>query len=131
MLDFVPVVYLTFNITEEGSFVLKITKDTEYVIDIWVENIEDFSDIVYTLTYDAARLQLLDFAAQTSKPDIEAGAVDGTPLTIISHTGGILQFTANQTVPNGFVWSGALTLLRFKALESCITVLEIEQGGKE
>ena len=99
------------------------------MIAISSDGIQSHAASHYVLTYDAAALQLLDFAAQTPQPDTAPGPVPGTPLAITSHGGGELEFTAGIEVPPGSAWSGTLTLLRFKALATGVTAVGLAQEG--
>jgi alpha-tubulin suppressor-like RCC1 family protein len=98
--------------------IFEVEENQVYTIAITAENIATFDNITYTLEYDPNILQLLDFAAQTPTPVTAVGSILGTPLEILSHANGVLTFRVDRTVPNGFTWSGVLTVTRFKALAS-------------
>jgi alpha-tubulin suppressor-like RCC1 family protein len=98
-----------------------------YTIALNASNIDTFDNITYTLEYDPAMLQLLDFAAQTPHPDTAAGPVPGTPLEILSHANGVLTFTVDRAVPSGFTWGGVLTVLQFRAQENGQTEITASQ----
>lgn len=104
---------------------VNLSADKEYTIVLNASNITSFTNQIYTLTYDPAKLQLLDFAAQMDGESISAGQVAGTALTIISHSNGELSFTFDKGIPDGKAWSGVITVLRFKALGSGNTGISV------
>ena len=60
---------------------------------------------------------MVDFASHVSALTVKVGVVAGTDLEIISHntTTGVLIFKVNKTIASGKMWSGTVTILRFKA----------------
>ena len=83
---------------------------------IKAENVTSFAGKTFTLTYNASVLELTDFAAQAGGGSVTPGAVDGTGLTIISHSGGVLTFSVNTAVPPMFSWNGVVTVATFNVL---------------
>lgn len=122
-----------YNIVVTGSLLktgdayamLDIIRGKTYVASIIAENIVSFDGTTYIITYDASALQLLDFAAQLGTGSTVAGPIDDTSLTIISHSGGKIIFQFSNEVPEGYVWSGVISILRFKALKTTSTILNI------
>jgi alpha-tubulin suppressor-like RCC1 family protein len=108
-----------------SSIEFTTTQNQTYTIALNASDIDTFSGKIYTINYVPARLQLLDFAAQTASPNIAAGAVAGTPLTIVSHANGVLKFTVDRNIPSGYSWSGVLTMLQFRALGNGATVISV------
>jgi hypothetical protein len=106
---------LALNAAANTSYSINAVAGAEYLVAITAENVSSFASVTYTLAYNASVLELTDFAAQTPAPDISAGAVVGTGLTIVSHGNGALTFTVTKTVPPGNVWNGAVTVIRFRA----------------
>jgi len=98
-----------------------------YSIAFTGKNISSFDNKVFTITYDPAQLQLVDFAAQTSANDTAVGVIPSADIEILSHSGGVITFTRSQTVPSGKVWSGVLTVMKFKALGTGTVSIEIAQ----
>ena len=121
-------VFGTAELTLEGIIALEmsLTANQEYIIPLTVENLVSFVGETFTLNYDTAKLQLLDFAAQTGKNTISTGAVSGTQLTIVSHTNGVLKFTVGKSIPSGKTWSGVITIVKFKGLSSGSATITLE-----
>jgi hypothetical protein len=94
---------------------LELVPNGVYTMALSAKNVTSFTNRVFKLTYDEDLLQLLDLAAQTYAPDIQAGTVPQTGLEILSSAGGTLTFKLNKTIPQGKTWRGAITMLRFKA----------------
>jgi hypothetical protein len=104
---------------------LPATANGIYDISVKGNNVSSFSGTTYTITYDPSKLELQDFAAQTKQGTTTPGTVTGTGLTIVSHSGGVLTFTVQKTIPGGRKWFGVLTVLRFKALSTDSSTLQI------
>lgn len=106
---------------------LNVTQGQSYAVNLSGSHLRAFAH-TYTLTYDAAKLTLTDFAAQTGKKSIAAGVVAGTQLTNVSHntTTGVLTFTVQKTLSAGYAWSGVLTVLRFQAKATGTATLKIQ-----
>jgi hypothetical protein len=104
---------------------LQATTNGVYNISVKGNNVSSFGGTTYTLTYDSSKLELQDFAAQTKRAITTPGTVTGTGLTIVSHSNGVLTFTAQKTIPNGRKWSGVLTVLKFRALSTGSSSLQI------
>jgi hypothetical protein len=107
---------------------LTITNASEYIITVNASNISSFIGTEFTITYDTTALQLMDFAAQTGDLTITASqtTILGTSLKLKSHSSGKLVFeVVNKTIPTGKVWSGVLTLLKFKAKKTGSTSITI------
>jgi hypothetical protein len=110
---------------QTSSLTLQTTANEIYHVAIKGSQIASFTGITYTITYDPAKLSLLDFAAQTQTLKTTAGVVTGTGLTILSHQNGILTFTAQKTIPSTYKWSGVLTVVKFQALSTGSTILTV------
>jgi hypothetical protein len=107
------------------SMPLQATANKIYHVSVKGNAVSSFSGATYTITYDPSKLELQDFAAQTKQSTITPGAVTGTGLTIVSHSGGVLTFTVQKTISSGYKWSGVLTVLQFKALTTGSSSLQI------
>jgi predicted MarR family transcription regulator len=104
---------------------LQATANGMYNISVKGNSISTFSGTTYTITYDSSKLELQDFAAQTKQGKTTTGTVTGTGLTIVSHSNGVLTFTVQKTISSGRKWSGVLTVLKFKALSTGSSSLQI------
>jgi hypothetical protein len=107
------------------SMTLQATANKIYHISVKGESVSSFSGSTYTITYDSTKLTLQDFAAQTKQNATTPGAVTGTGFTIVSHSSGVLTFTVQKTILSGYKWSGVLTVLKFKALTTGNSTLQI------
>jgi len=97
-----------------------------YDLSVSAAKIQSFANVTYTITYDATKLQLIDLAAQTKQLDTAVGAVAGTPITITQLGSGVIKFTVNKSIPNGYEWSGVLTVLRFVAIGTGSATISVE-----
>ena len=102
--------------TLQPSMSLAVTANDTYQIALSGTRITSFSGSTYQVTYNPNVLRLVDFAAQTSLPDLAAAVVPQTGLTILTNTNGSITFRVDRQIPTGQTWSGIITLLRFEAL---------------
>jgi hypothetical protein len=117
---------LTLTLTSSAvSMTLQATANKIYHVSVKGNNVSSFSGTTYTVTYDASKLELQDFAAQTKQGKTAPGAVTGTGLTIVSHSNGVLTFTVQKTISSGYKWSGVLTVLKFRALSTGSNSLQV------
>jgi alpha-tubulin suppressor-like RCC1 family protein len=116
----------TLTLTSSAvNMTLQATANGIYNISVKGNNISSFNGTTYTITYDSSKLELQDFAAQAKRLKTTPGTVAGTGLTIVSHSGGVLTFTVQKTISNGYKWSGVLTILKFRALSTGSSSLQI------
>ena len=99
------------------SVTKNITANADLIITSSLDNINTFRGKAFKITYNPTQVQLIDFAAQTPELNVGVGVVPDTDLEILSHntSTGELIFEVNKTIPSGKMWSGAVTLLKFKA----------------
>jgi hypothetical protein len=88
--------------------------DTTVIFDAGVTDVSAHPNRIFTITYDANRLELLDFAAQTPVHDTLPGLVAGTDLEIISISPGAIRFISHMPIGHNASYSGTLSLIRFK-----------------
>jgi hypothetical protein len=113
-----------------GNITASVTQNGIYQFALKGQGVESFAGEQITIKYDAARLELLDFAAQTTAANLNAGAVAETDLQIVSHTisgaNSQIVFKSNKTIASGKEWSGMITLLSFKAKSTGGTTVSIQ-----
>ena len=105
---------------------IEIKNDTTYTLSINAVEISNLNNKTFSLSYDPAEMQLLDFAAHIGSNRTTNGLIPGTPITIISHTNGEVVFSYNKAVPGGYEWTGVLTIVKFKAIKNGVTRLRSE-----
>ena len=111
---------------DHSTITFPITQDNEYRITLSAFDIASFDSSTYTVVYDPTKLQLLDAAGQAYGAHTTAGAIPGTGITIVSASSGTLELALDKNIPSGRTWSGAITVLKFKALVSGTAVVYVE-----
>lgn len=111
--------------TGTATIELYLMKGQECIVPVYADNVASFEGETFTLTYNPDELQLLDFAAQTGNGSTAPGLVINTPLTIVSHSSGEIVFQFAKSIPADYAWSGVMSLLKFKALNTMRTTLTI------
>ena len=109
--------------------IINIVQNQSIIIAINASKVETFinngNPMPFNFEYDPSDIQLDDFAIQTVAPIVNAGYVPDTPLSIISHSNGVLVFTVDMDIPIGSDWSGVLTYMRFSALKTGMTSISL------
>jgi hypothetical protein len=119
----------TPDITDSGSsfkYELQAVTGSQYLVSVTAQDITSFLGKNVKLTYEADKLELMDFAVQTGKHHISAGQVADTGITIISAAPGELVFTVDKDITSGKLWSGVVTVLKLKAISSGNTIISVE-----
>jgi len=114
---------------QTSIYAKNIVTNGEFAVVYSVRNISSFSAMTFKLTYDPAKVTLVDFAAQTPELNVAAGAVAGTDLQILTHntSTGVLTFKVNKPIASGKVWSGAVTIMKFKSKITGNATIFVEQ----
>ena len=100
--------------TTSPDYTLKVNKDKEYSLTLLASNVQDFSELVFTVTYDPNELELADLYDFTPVHDLSSGVIPDSNLSAVYGSGKI-TFTINQNVVPGSSWSGEITTLLFKS----------------
>ncbi|MNC03079.1 Fibronectin type III domain protein [compost metagenome] len=100
--------------TTTPDYNLTVNKDGEYSFSLLGANVQDFSELHFTVTYDPNQLELVDLYEYTPARDLTSGAVPGSNLSAMV-TSGKITLTINQNVVPGTSWSGEMTTLLFRS----------------
>ena len=100
-----------------GMILLDVVNGSEYLLPLTAKNIDNFDGEVFILEYEPSELTLVDFAAQTKNPPAtDVGLIEGTEIEIISVAEGSVTLRVDQQIPVNKVFSGVLTIVKFKAI---------------
>ena len=111
-----------------GMILLDVVDGSEYLLPLSAKNIDNFDGEVFILNYDPSELTLVDFAAQTKNPPATGvGLVEGTEIEIISVAEGSVTLRVDQQIPDNKVFSGVLTIVKFKAVATTKTSVQFMQ----
>ncbi|MBN7773731.1 bacterial Ig-like domain-containing protein [Clostridium aminobutyricum] len=99
----------------EQALDLNCVQGKELLVPFYVMGASHLNDVVFTLQYEAANLEVIDLVSQTKKKEISIGIVNGTGIEILSYTPGEIKFRVNKEIVNGKTWSGNLNIFKFKA----------------
>ncbi|WNS43264.1 VWA domain-containing protein [Paenibacillus sp. MMS20-IR301] len=100
--------------TTSPDYTLAVKKDKEYSLTLLASSVQDFSELVFTVTYDPNELELADLYDFTPAHDLSSGVIPDSNLSAVYSSGKII-FTINQNVVPGSSWSGEITTLLFKS----------------
>lgn len=125
-------VKIIYDGKQNGAFNNKLfhaTKESAYKIHIFATGIDNFSNKVFTINYDPSALSLVDLSAFTPGNDIVSSNkyIKGTDILIsgINTSTGIVKFKINRKLPPYSIWEGDVNILKFKALKSCDTKVNV------
>jgi len=99
-----------------GGLSIDVTNGETVSIALTAEDVTSFNNKTIAVSYNAARLELLDIAAQVYGVYMAAGAIPGTGITVTSVSPGEIKLTLDLDIPAGQFWSGTITVLHFEAL---------------
>jgi hypothetical protein len=122
----VQVTGLPVTAPNDNTLELNITANKEYLITISAKDMTSFAGKTVTFNYDALKLQLVDMATHVGKKTVVVGQIQGTGITIASVAPGKVVLSFNKTIPLGKTWSGAITVIRCKALATGVTVVSVD-----
>ena len=110
----------------DSVFTVQLEAGKTYNVMLNVGGITDFQDRTITVSYDPAKLQLIDLCAATKNKELAVGVLTELGITVTGVSAGEIQITCDKTIPSGKEWSGILNVITFKALSSGSTNLEVE-----
>jgi len=105
---------------------LALSQGYEYRVPIVARNVASFAGKAITITYDQTALELWTVAEQVYGKHVSAGVVPGSTITVVSISPGVAILTFDAAIPQGGVWSGVVSILKFKALTNGATTVHIE-----
>ncbi|MEK5033725.1 fibronectin type III domain-containing protein [Paenibacillus sp. FSL R7-0302] len=100
--------------TTSPDYVLKVKKDKEASLTLLAQNVQDFSELEFVVTYNPDELELIDLYDFTPASDLSNGRIAGSNLTA-TYAPGKITFSIDQNVVPGTSWSGEITTLTFKS----------------
>ena len=95
---------------------MSVTTGSYYNLFVNVNDVNTFTNRTITVTYDSAKMQLIDGCIFTPENNITVGSIAGTNVQIISVSSGELVFKVTYSIPSGKKISGPINVLKFKAL---------------
>jgi len=72
-------------------------------------------DREFEVQYNANDLDVIDLCAFTKKPELGIGIPDGTTISIVEYSPGIIRFTMNPSIPVDKKWSGISNVIIFRS----------------
>lgn len=88
------------------------------------DNLSNFADKTFTISYDPDKIEIIDLYALTPEVDMELGVINGTDIEVISISNEKIEFKINKSIAENESWTGIITIIKFKALESSDTTIE-------
>lgn len=124
----------------EAEYSMSCQEGLDYMVLIKLDNVP-INQREITVTYDSAKLELLDGCGFTENHELQAGAVFNTKITILSHdaTSGILKFKYNENMEESQHFSGVVNTILFRPKGSVLAnvhvsvsaITENNEGGSE
>lgn len=91
--------------------------------------IADYTNKQFQLTYDATKLEVADFSAQTKAADTSVGTIEGGCIEILSHTSGMMVFQVNKSLPSTYTWKSQLNIFKFRAIAAGSATISVAALG--
>ena len=100
--------------TTNPTYMVECKKGEEFSLSLVASDVWDFTGLRFVVTYDSNELGIADMCGFTPAKDvISEGTVPGTKLKVKSETGRA-EFSLDESVAPGTVWSGEVTEIVFK-----------------
>ncbi|WP_105616647.1 fibronectin type III domain-containing protein [Vallitalea okinawensis] len=117
-----PAIIIT---TDNPDYLVSYTEDEEFIFTILAQNVQDFSQLSFTLEYDPGEVIIKDLFAGTAKEDVVfQGKIDDAAV-VVSGQEGQVTFTVDLNTVPGTSWSGEVTSIVFKALNTGETNIQL------
>ena len=100
--------------TTTPSYIVQCSQDKLFDLSLLADNVQDFTALAFTVTYDVNALEVADLYGATPQKDvIDKGNIPGTDIQV-THTPGKIVFTVDKHMIPGTSWSGELAAVVFK-----------------
>jgi hypothetical protein len=98
----------------DTSVNLSIASGQQIILNATATNMLTFLGKVFTITYDANSIEIIDAVADTMINNTSVGQVVGSNIYITENTPGTLKFSINKAVPQNQLWSGVINKIKFR-----------------
>lgn len=105
---------LLLTVGTSSNVTLPCTLGQDIYLSFRINGARDLNKI-FTLTYNASDLDLIDLVSQTKALETTAGIVTESGIEILTCTPGAISFKFNRSIPEGKIWSGVINIFRLKA----------------
>jgi len=109
-----------------SSVKLALSQGASYRVPVFAKGVSSFAGKAVTITYDQAALRLVTLAEQAYGEHKAAGGIPGTGITVTSVSPGCATLEFEAHVPQGALWTGIISVMRFEALANGTTEVHIE-----
>ena len=130
------------SVTDSFDYTSQSTQDEEYVVDGEINiactigeevevvlrgnNIRNFADKVFRVEFDGNCLEVIDCVGSTLKKDLGIGKANYSRITILSISANEIEFSVDKNIVQGFMWSGTINVIKFKAKQNVTTPIIFE-----
>lgn len=119
-------IYQSTTEPEQGTQLkLDLVQGKHYFMALSASDIATFDGITVIMEYDPTELQLENIAEQAYSAWTTPGTVPGTDISITVALPGQICLEIDRNIPSGKVWSGVITVLKFKALTTGESTLSL------
>ena len=113
-------------IVEEPEITINANEGREYNLCVYGKEAVNFTEVTFTLAYDPTMFEVKDLYAMTRNGETTTGIIEGTGIIFTEVTPGLIRFKTDKQVPSGKMWSGILTVIRLKAIQTGSSTITIE-----
>jgi len=109
-----------------GQLEMAVSLNRIYDVFLVAKDIESFANREIVLSFDSDVFELVDLCSYTANAELETGALADMGITITHITDDEIRLIANKDIPDNSVWSGVLTSIRFRAIATTDSIIEIQ-----
>lgn len=110
--------------TTSPDYHILVKKNEECSLTLLAQNVQDFSELHFVVTYDPNELELIDMYDFTPTEDLVNGKIASSNLSA-TYTPGKVTFAIDQNIVPGTSWSGEITTLVFKSKKTGETSVHV------
>ncbi len=101
--------------TSNPVYTVSCTQGETFDFSLLANNVQDVTNLKFTITYNPEELELVDLYKMTPEKDtIDDGTISETNISV-HKTAGQIQLTLNDNIVPGTSWSGEITAIVFKS----------------
>jgi hypothetical protein len=111
--------------TTNPMYTIDAVKGKAFDLTLLANNVQDFSEMTFVITYDPAQLAIEDLYNYTPEKDRSTGEIAGSSLNVTVSDGKI-EIQVKQNIVPGTSWSGEISTIQFKPIVTEQALIEVK-----
>lgn len=98
-----------------NSVLAKCRKGEDIDLGLAASNVVDFSQYRLSVSYRPEVLEVTDLSLLTAQPELSAGRIAGTEITVTEFEPGQITFVVDKVIDPGYSWTGVINSIQFRS----------------